>query len=152
MIYVPQVTTPQGHAFVLHSVQLRSKYAQKMRAPNNALQSSIHARKCTKRSVWQSICLLFIVFLYSDLTDVSIQKSVCKSVWLRLNRKQILGNQNKIDKKQPMESVFSNFGNQPLWNSHSLLSLPYSQTCPELVQGCYENYKVRQRTTMCRDN
>ena len=76
MIYVPQVTTPQCHAFVLHSVQLRSKYAQKMRAPNNSLQSSIHARKCTKRSVWQSICLLFIVFLYSDLTDVSIQKSV----------------------------------------------------------------------------
>ena len=73
---LPQMAPLQCHAFVLHSVQLRSKYAQKMRAPNNSLQSSIHARKCTKRSVWQSICLLFIVFLYSDLTDVSIQKSV----------------------------------------------------------------------------
>ena len=75
---LPQVAPLQCHACVLHSVQLRSEYAQKMRAPNNAcvFKSSIYAEKCTKRSVWQSICLLFIVFLYSDLTDVSFPKSV----------------------------------------------------------------------------
>ena len=68
-----KVAPLQCHACVLYSVQLRSEYAQKMRAPNNALQSSIHARKCTKRSVWQSICLLFIVFLYSDVADIPIE-------------------------------------------------------------------------------
>ena len=31
-----RLATLQCHACVLHSVQLRSEYAQKMRAPNNA--------------------------------------------------------------------------------------------------------------------
>ena len=74
-------------------------------------------------------------------------------------RNQLLGNSH-LSPLRPLQSFynlhftiynFSNFENQPLWNSHSLLSPPYSETCPELVQSCCQKYKVKQRTTMCND-
>ena len=59
---LPQVAPLQCHAFVLHSVQLRSKYAQKMRAPNNALQSS-NLQFALKNAHKEAFGKVFVCFL-----------------------------------------------------------------------------------------
>ena len=138
---VPKGATLQCHTCVLHNIRLTTLASFAI----FNLRSKMHKMKRLAK-------YLFAFYSFPLFWRNGCPYSKISFVWLRLNRKQILGNKNKIDKKQPMESVFSNFGNQPLWNSHSLLSPPYSQTCPELVQGCYVKYKVRQRTPMCRDN